>query len=67
LPRARIFHDTAGSEVSDALLTLAEAGKELKAKHAPEADELAKVTRLIDKMIEKIVTALEPQEAVKDH
>jgi len=28
---------------------------------------LAKVTRLIDKMIEKIVAALEPQEAVKDH
>ena len=63
----RILHDTAGPEVSDALLTLAEAEKELKAKHAPEVDELAKVTRLIDKAIEKIVAALELQEAVKDH
>ena len=62
-----IFHDAVSAELSVALLTLAETEKELRAKHAPQADELAKVTRLIDKAIEKIVTPLEPQEAVKDH
>src|SRR5262245_22676178 len=62
-----IFHDAVSPELSVALLNLAEAEKELKAKCAPEAHELAKVTRLIDEVIEKIVAFLEPQEAVKDH
>ena len=63
--RAKIkgmFHDAVSPELSVALLTLAEAEKELKAKHAPETDELVKVKRLIDNVIEKIVTSLEPQE-----
>jgi len=63
----RIFHDPVSPELSAALLTLAHAEKELKAKHAPEADQLAQVRRLIDKAIEKIVTSLEPQEAVNNH
>lgn len=57
-----IFHDAVSPELSVALLTLAEAEKELRAKRAPEADELAKVTRLIEKVIEKIGASLEPQE-----
>jgi hypothetical protein len=52
----RIFYDAVSPELSAALLALAETEKELKARHAPEADELAKVRRLIDKAIEKIVT-----------
>jgi hypothetical protein len=55
----RIFHDPVSPELSAALLTLAHAEKELKAKHAPEADQLAQVRRLIDKAIEKIVTSLD--------
>ena len=63
----RIFHDPLSPELSAALLTLAHAEKELKAKHAPEADQLAQVRRLIDKAIEKIVTSLERHEAVNNH
>ena len=59
-----IFHDAVSPELSVAFLTLAETEKDLRAKHAPEADELAKVKRLIDKVIEKIVTPLEPHFAV---
>ena len=59
-----IFHDAVSPELSVAILTLAETEKDLRAKHAPEADELAKVKRLIDKVIEKIVTPLEPHFAV---
>ena len=59
-----IFHDAVSPELSVALLTLAETEKDLRAKHAPQADELAKVTRLIDKVIEKIVTPLESHFAV---
>jgi hypothetical protein len=55
-----IFHGAVSRELSVALLTLAQAEKQLRAKHAPEADELAKVTRLIGKVTEKIVTSLEP-------
>jgi len=51
-----IFHSAVSLELSVALRSLAEAEKQLKAKQAPEADELAKVTRLIGKVIEKIVT-----------
>jgi hypothetical protein len=63
----RIYHDAVSPELSAALLTLAEAEKGLKAKHAPDADELAKVRHLIDKAIEKIVASLERQEAVREH
>jgi hypothetical protein len=55
-----IFHSAVSPELSVALRSLAEAEKQLKAKHVPEADELAKVTRLIGKVIEKIVTSLKP-------
>jgi hypothetical protein len=63
----RIFHDAASPKLSVALVTLAEAERELKAKHAPQAHELAKVTRLLEKVFEKIVASLEPHQALKDH
>jgi hypothetical protein len=62
-----LFHDAVSPELLVALFTLAEAEKELTARDAPEAVQLAKVTRLIEKVIEKIVTSLDPQEVVKDH
>jgi hypothetical protein len=66
LPRA-IVHVENRSFVAwnKAFLSLGAAEKQLKAKHAPEADELAKVTRLIGKVIEKIVTSLEPAKSAK--
>jgi len=57
-----IFHGAVSPELSVALGSLAEAEKQLKAKHA---GELAKVTRLIGKVIEKIVTSLEPARSGK--
>jgi hypothetical protein len=59
----QIYHDAVSPELLVALFTLGEAEKELKAKHAREAAELVKVARLIDKVIEKIVTSLDPQGA----
>jgi hypothetical protein len=57
----QIYHDAVSPELLVALFTLGEVEKELKATHAREAAELAKVERLIDKVIEKIVGSLDPQ------
>jgi hypothetical protein len=59
----QIFHDAISPELLVVLFILGEVQKGLNANHAHEAAELAKVTRLIDNVIEKIVAYLDPQEA----
>jgi hypothetical protein len=61
--RARIkgvFHEAATPAFSAAIVTLTEAKRRLKAKHAVEAEEFGKAMRLIVEASEKIVDSLEP-------
>jgi hypothetical protein len=57
-----IFREAVSPVLSIALPALAEVERELKATHSPQADKIAKATRLIDNVMEKIVRSLNLEE-----